>query len=91
MRLSSRFSVNRGDLLAAFVTLVIFFTSPFPISALAEAPATSNALPSWNDGAAKQAIVDFVKATTGPSSPNFVPPEARIATFDQDGTLCRKC
>ena len=31
--------------------------------------------------------MDFVKATTDPSSPNFVPPEARIATFDQDGTL----
>ena len=44
-------------------------------------------LPSWNDGAAKQAIVDFVKATTDRSSPDFVPPEERIATFDQDGTL----
>ena len=44
-------------------------------------------MPSWNDGAAKQAIVDFVKATTDKSSPDFVPPEERIATFDQDGTL----
>jgi phosphoserine phosphatase len=44
-------------------------------------------LPSWNDGGAKQSIVDFVKATTDRSSPKFVPPEARIATFDQDGTL----
>ena len=44
-------------------------------------------LPSWNDGAAKQAILDFVKATTDQSSSNFVAPEARIATFDQDGTL----
>ncbi len=43
-------------------------------------------LPAWNDGAAKQAIVNFVKTTTDPSSPNFVPPEERIATFDQDGT-----
>ena len=87
MRSSSRFSVNPGDLLAALVTLAVLLASPFQISALAEAPATINALPSWNDGAAKQAIVDFVKATTDPSSPNFVPPEARIATFDQDGTL----
>jgi hypothetical protein len=79
--------MKRRDLLAALVTLAILVASPFPISALAETPATSNALPSWNDGAAKQAIVDFVKATTDPSSPNFVPPEARIATFDQDGTL----
>ena len=80
-------SLNRRDLLATLVTLAILFTSPFPTSALAEAPTTTNALPSWNDGAAKQAIMDFVKATTDPSSPNFVPPEARIATFDQDGTL----
>jgi len=43
-------------------------------------------LPSWSDGAAKQAIVDFVKVTTDASNPKFVPPEARIAAFDQDGT-----
>ena len=46
------------------------------------------ALPSWNDGPAKQAIVAFVQATTiDKTSPKFVPPEERIATFDQDGTL----
>ena len=44
-------------------------------------------LPSWNDGAAKQAIVDFVKSTTTKGSPDYVPEEERIATFDQDGTL----
>jgi hypothetical protein len=44
-------------------------------------------LASWNDGPAKQAIVEFVRATTTQGSPQFVPPEARIATFDQDGTL----
>jgi len=44
-------------------------------------------LPLWNDGAAKQAIVHFVKATTETGGANFVAPEERIATFDQDGTL----
>jgi len=44
-------------------------------------------LASWNDGPAKQAIIDFVRATTDRSGPKFVPPEERIATFDQDGTL----
>jgi phosphoglycolate phosphatase-like HAD superfamily hydrolase len=44
-------------------------------------------LPSWNDGAAKKAILDFVRVTTDKGSPKFVPPEQRIATFDQDGTL----
>ena len=46
-----------------------------------------DALPSWNDGPAKQAIVDFVRTTTESGGAKFVPPEERIATFDQDGTL----
>jgi phosphoglycolate phosphatase-like HAD superfamily hydrolase len=44
-------------------------------------------LASWNDGPAKQAIVEFVKATTTQGSPQLVPLEERIAAFDQDGTL----
>ena len=44
-------------------------------------------LPSWNDGPAKRAILDFLRATTDPASKDFVPPEERIAAFDQDGTL----
>jgi phosphoglycolate phosphatase-like HAD superfamily hydrolase len=44
-------------------------------------------LPSWNEGSAKQAIFDFVRATIDRSSPYYVFPEDRIATFDQDGTL----
>ena len=46
-----------------------------------------DALPSWNQGATKSAIVDFVEDVTDPSSPNFVPPADRIATFDNDGNL----
>jgi hypothetical protein len=44
-------------------------------------------LPSWNEGPAKQAIVEFVRATTDKASPKFVPPEERITTLDQDATL----
>src|SRR5437762_2586666 len=51
------------------------------------AHAQSDPLPTWNDGATKQAIVAFVQQTTTSGSPKFVPPEERIATFDQDGTL----
>ena len=51
------------------------------------AQAAHDALPSWNEGSAKQAIVDFVHATTAKGSPTYVPPAERIATFDQDGTL----
>jgi phosphoglycolate phosphatase-like HAD superfamily hydrolase len=53
----------------------------------APAYAQTDPLPSWNDGAAKQSIVGFVKTTTTVGSPQFVPPAERIATFDQDGTL----
>ncbi len=49
-------------------------------------PRPGDPLPSWNEGAAKAAILDLVRATTDPASPNFVAPAARVATFDQDGT-----
>ena len=49
--------------------------------------AQTDPLPSWNDGAARKAIVEFVQATTTQGGPQFVPPAERIATFDQDGTL----
>jgi phosphoglycolate phosphatase-like HAD superfamily hydrolase len=48
--------------------------------------AQSDPMPSWNDGPVKKAIIEFVQATTDKANPKFVPPEARIATFDQDGT-----
>jgi len=44
-------------------------------------------LVSWNDGTAKQAIVDFVAAVTDTGGPDYVPPAERIAVFDNDGTL----
>ncbi|MFN0129562.1 MAG: HAD family hydrolase [Verrucomicrobiales bacterium] len=49
--------------------------------------AVADSLPSWNDTAAKQAIVSFVEKTTREGSPDFVPPADRIAVFDNDGTL----
>jgi phosphoglycolate phosphatase-like HAD superfamily hydrolase len=52
-----------------------------------QAQAQTDPLPSWNDGPSKQAIVDFVQATTTEGSAKFLPPAERIATFDQDGTL----
>jgi phosphoglycolate phosphatase-like HAD superfamily hydrolase len=48
-------------------------------------------LSSWKDSPTRQAIVDFVAAVTDQDSPNYVPPAARVATFDNDGTLwCEK-
>jgi len=47
----------------------------------------SDPLASWNDNAAKQSVVAFVERVTDEGSPDFVPVEERIATFDNDGTL----
>ena len=44
-------------------------------------------LPSWNDGASRQAIVAFVDAVTKTGGPDYVAPADRIAVFDNDGTL----
>lgn len=63
--------------------------------ALASAPlpalGQSDPLPSWNAGAAKQAIQDLVARVTSEGGADFVPVPERIATFDNDGTLwCEK-
>ena len=49
--------------------------------------AQTDPLPSWNEGSTKAAIVEFVGKVTKQGSPDFVPAAARIATFDNDGTL----
>jgi phosphoglycolate phosphatase-like HAD superfamily hydrolase len=72
-------TVNRKVPLVSLVAVALGFAGT---TAHAQDP-----LPSWNAGPAKQAIVEFVKATTTQGTTQFVPPEERIATFDQDGTL----
>ena len=77
-------------LLSLVLVLAGCSSNPAPTTPTAGQPsataAAADPLPSWNDGAAKQAILDFVKTTTDKSNPKFVAPEDRIATFDQDGT-----
>ena len=53
----------------------------------ASALAQDDPLPSWNDGAIKQSIVDFVTRVTKEGGPDYVKPAERVATFDNDGTL----
>jgi phosphoglycolate phosphatase-like HAD superfamily hydrolase len=53
----------------------------------ASVSAERDPLPSWNNGAAKKAILAFVKETTDKSSSKYVEPGDRVVTFDQDGTL----
>ncbi len=77
--------VNRRTLVSS---LALLPAAGSLLSAQAQAQTPSDApLASWNDGPAKQAILDFVRATTDSANPKFVPVEQRIATFDQDGTL----
>jgi phosphoglycolate phosphatase-like HAD superfamily hydrolase len=52
-----------------------------------EVEAAVDPLPSWNDTATKTKILEFVEAVTDADGPSYVEPEARVATFDNDGTL----
>ena len=79
-----RYEINRR-LLLAFLALISLCLLPF--YTLAQPSTNGDPLPSWNDGARKAGDRGFRQGHDRPSSPNFVPPEARIATFDQDGTL----
>ena len=67
--------------------LALFLALLLPLASPALAQYTRDPLPSWNDGPAKQAILDFVAKTTKEGGPDFVPYDERIAVFDQDGTL----
>ena len=78
--------IDRRALLSTLALLPVLSPSLASVSASAQT-SSGDALPSWNDGASKKAILDFVRDTTDRASPKFVPPEERIATFDQDGTL----
>ena len=51
------------------------------------AGAAGGPLPSWRAGTSKQAVLEFVERATTEGSPEFVPPEERVAEFDNDGTL----
>jgi phosphoglycolate phosphatase-like HAD superfamily hydrolase len=76
------FTLNRRRLLAGFLAAGLYVTG----GAMAQSTGP-DPLPSWNDGAAKKAITDFVARVTAESGPDFVAPAERIATFDNDGTL----
>jgi len=69
---------------ALWLAVALGCAAPTPPPA---AESTADPLPSWNDGTAKQSILDFVARVTDAGGPEFVPPAERIATFDNDGTL----
>src|SRR5271170_2764456 len=59
---------------------------PLPLSQR-DGTGADDPLASWNDGPTKQSILDFVARVTHEGDPDYVAPEKRIATFDNDGTL----
>lgn len=69
-----------AQLQLAMISAALLCTSTYAAS-------MTDPLPSWNDGAAKKSIIDFVQTTTSANSPQYVQPDQRIAVFDQDGTL----
>jgi hypothetical protein len=72
-------AIRARNLMAAALVCMLALESP--------AAHAVDALPSWNDGAAKKSIVEFVGNVTKQDSPEFVPITERIAVFDNDGTL----
>ena len=78
--------LNRSALLASVLVSMALLIPQSSSVIGAQQTARTDPLASWNDGAAKQATVKLVQ-TIDRSSAQYVPPEARIATFDQDGTL----
>src|SRR5215510_9391236 len=77
-------NINRRTLLS---TMAVLPTLTALVSTSAQAQAQGAILPSWNDGAVRNAITEFVRRVTTQGSPDFVPVDQRIATFDNDGTL----
>ena len=69
---------------SCFITCVL---AALACAALSTTIQAADPLPSWNDGAAKKSILQFVAKVTKEGSPDFVPPAERIAVFDNDGTL----
>src|SRR5437764_13642111 len=77
--------IDRRILLSSLALLPLLSASLR--SPAAQAQAQRDPLPSWNEGATKSSILDFIARVTTQTGPYFVPTEQRIATFDNDGTL----
>ena len=81
MKTASRLGIE------AAISLLVLRIALLVLMAGAPAMARADPLSSWNDGSAKAAITDFVARVTAAGGPDFVPPDQRIAVFDNDGTL----
>jgi len=76
------------QLLLLFPLFLIACSSNTKMEVVEESPTKNKIeLPSWNDGDAKQRILDFVHSACNEASADHIAPEDRIAVFDNDGTL----
>jgi hypothetical protein len=71
----------------AFLAVIVLALAAAVAAAFVDWRAPFDPLPSWNASASKDAIIHFVKRATDEGGPDYIPPERRIATFDNDGTL----
>lgn len=86
--MSAHFALRAVSILCRrFVLVTAAISLLFAAPLFPQAGSSSDPLPSWNDGATKRAILDFVAKTTTPNAPGFVPIPERVITFDNDGTL----
>jgi phosphoglycolate phosphatase-like HAD superfamily hydrolase len=85
--LTSSGIARRALLLSTLAVLPALSIPMLTVPVRAQTATPAAALPSWNDTAPKKAIVAFVERVTKQGSPDFVPADQRIATFDNDGTL----
>jgi phosphoserine phosphatase len=76
-----QFSLNLKSVFCCAVAALVVFVATVAFAQ------SDDSLPSWNEGPAKEAIVQFVKEATTAGGAKFVPPPERIAVFDNDGTL----
>lgn len=76
-------SLGSRPRLDAFVPPALFML----VCMMAPVASADDPLPSWNEGPAKQSILDFVESVSDEQSAQFVPPTDRVAVFDNDGTL----
>jgi phosphoglycolate phosphatase-like HAD superfamily hydrolase len=79
--------MSRRASLSTLTLLPVVSGSLLSVAATAQTSTVGDPLPSWNDGATKKSITDFVSRVTTSGGADYVAPEQRVATFDNDGTL----
>src|SRR5262245_49239486 len=86
--MSNRKRVILNAISVILLATMLGFSAGRPVNSPRAQTGRGDPLPSWNDGAAKRGIIDFVTRVTREGGPDFTPVADRIATLDNDGTLC---